>query len=74
MNSAQQKYYKTLKTQQEKARYLLSLGVTAKTQIENLDFVWSAMVGEATLPVKGESEEDAIAKGKKWLEEMANGK
>jgi DNA segregation ATPase FtsK/SpoIIIE-like protein len=60
----------------EKAKYLLSLGITARLDIdrETLAPGYVAFAGESSLPAAGyhRTEAEAIAAGTKWLEEKAS--
>lgn len=71
MTNEQIKHLKSLASKPARAAYLLTIGVSAVTTIENLNVVCRATVGEVRLPVTGDSEADAIAKGVEWLQEQA---
>lgn len=71
MTNDQREQLEELKTVQERAAFLLEIGVTAKIDIERLDVVYRASVGTFGLPVTAENEADAIANGTAWLKEKA---
>jgi len=71
MNKA---HFETLKTLQEKAKYLLTLEITIKLEIVELTPVLKAYIGEVGLPIfseGNETEEDVIKKARAWLEQKA---
>jgi len=68
MNSKQMNDFEQLTTVKDRARFLLGIGVTAKTNIVGLDVVSQACVGDVLLPVTAASDELAIKKGIAWLQ------
>lgn len=70
MNKEQMTEYKKLETIQERASFLLGIGVSAKVNIVDLDLVYQAFVCETSLPVTAENEAEAIEKGTAWLKEI----
>ena len=71
MTSEQLEHLKALTTKPERAAFLLTIGVTTKTNIEELGIVCRAAVGSVMLPVTGDTEEDTIKKGTEWLKQEA---
>jgi len=69
MNKKQIKDFEKLETMNDRAKFLLAIGVTAKTDIVNLDLVYRAKVGCIRLPVTASTENIAIKKGEKYLQE-----
>ena len=61
--------YDNLKTPKERADYLLKFDVTAKIDLDEFDIVYRAFVGFIRLPVTASSEDIAIKKGTKFLED-----
>ncbi len=67
-------HFETLKTLQERAKYLLTLEITTKIDIVDLQPVLKAYIGEMGLPITSngnETEDQVIAKAKAWLNEKA---
>lgn len=67
-------HFETLKSLQERAKYLLQFSITTKIEFVDLKPVFKAYIGDIGLPiisVDNESEADVIAKAKKWLEAKA---
>ena len=73
MNQEQLKTYEAKRTIQERANYLLCLGVTAREDIVNLDLVYRAYVGCVSLPVTAYNKNVAIKKGERWLKDKTLG-
>lgn len=73
MNAKQQREYSALKTTAEKARYLLQFEIVAKLNIDTKELkpVIQAFIGKVSLPITGNTDEEAISKAKEWLEELA---
>jgi hypothetical protein len=63
-------HYRSLKTKAERAKYLLSLPITAKVDIEFPNLVMRAHVDEVALHITGNSEEEVIAEARQWLQEQ----
>ncbi len=67
MTKEQLKEFGKLETLSSRAKYLLGIGVSAKTDIVDLDLVYRARVGDISLPVTCETELEAIAAGEEYL-------
>jgi len=69
MDKKQIEEFENLKTMKERAQFLLDIGVTAKTDIDDLEIVYRANVGCISLPVVALTESVAIKKGTKYLQD-----
>lgn len=71
MTEQQMSAYQKLQTVQEKANFLLAIGITAGLDIEELDLTYRACVGDVRLPITGATELTAIERATVWLKEKA---
>jgi len=73
MTNEQSEAFDALSTVQERAKFLLNIGVSAKLDIDPDTFepVYRACVDGIFLPIDGCSEKSAILKAKAWLETKA---
>ncbi len=71
MKPAQSEDFKAIDNVANRARFLLDIGVTAITDIDQLELVYRAKCGRVVLPITADTEEEAIRKGINWLREKA---
>ncbi len=73
MKPKDKKEFEALTSIQDRAKWLLRKGVTAKVTIntERLDVVVTAVSAGVTLPGEWKSEAEAVAGGTAWLAEKA---
>lgn len=67
MNKEQIEQFERLGTIQERASFLLDIGVTARREIENMTPFYQARVGDMALPIKASTEAIAIHRATAWL-------
>lgn len=64
--------FEKIESKKGRAKYLLQFPITTKPDIEGLDVVCRACVGDVRLPFSGKSELEVIEKAKAWLKELAS--
>ncbi|WP_444901715.1 hypothetical protein ACJJIG_21295 [Microbulbifer sp. SSSA007] len=60
-----------IKSVSDRAKFLLSIGVTAELGTEESNLEFRACVGDMRLPITGASKLTAIERGTSWLQEKA---
>ena len=72
MNIRQKSHYESLDSESARARFMLSIGVTAQLDTrEDLSIVIRAFVGDVKLPITGQTPDEVVTKGKQWLQRQA---
>jgi len=73
MTKQQKEQFSRLSTKQERAKFLLGVGVSTRTDIVDFDIVCRAVVGNVALPIHGKNREDVISRAVDWLKDTAGG-
>ncbi|MCO1336010.1 hypothetical protein MO867_16895 [Microbulbifer sp. OS29] len=71
MTDDQMEAWEKIRSVSDRAKFLLSIGVTAELETDEPNLEFRAYVGDVRLPITGATKLTAIERGTTWLQEKA---
>ncbi|BBM04188.1 hypothetical protein [Microbulbifer sp. GL-2] len=72
MTNDQMEAWEKIGSVSDRAKFLLSIGVTAELETDEPNLEFRACVGDVRLPITGATKLTAIERGTTWLQEKAS--